>query len=301
MLICILKGGISSEREISIQSAKTYFKACEALGHKVFEIDTKIPLVNTVHELSNRHPDLVINALHGKYGEDGRIQSVLDMMQIPYTHSGATTSAIFMNKYISKIIAKKIGLKTPHGIITTVGKIDSNIKKPFVIKPINEGSSIGVNIVFENTNLDDVMQKYDNNCTVLIENYIKGTEVTAGIIDNKPIAVTEIRNKNMFYDFEGKYSTQNASTHILPAEIPQDIYEKVMLQTLKLYETMGARGPARADFIISEKDHEIYFIEMNSQPGMTEHSLVPEQAKYAFGWSITELVKKIIESATFDK
>lgn len=301
MLICILKGGISSEREISIQSAKTYLKACKELGHEVFEIDTKIPLVNIVQELSNKQPDLVINALHGKYGEDGRIQSVLDMMQIPYTHSGATTSAIFMNKYISKIIAKKIGLKTPHGIITTVGKIDSNINKPFVIKPINEGSSIGVNIVFEDTNLNDILLKYDNNCSILIENYIKGTEVTVGIIDNKPIAVTEIRNKNMFYDFEGKYSTQNASTHILPAQIHQDIYEKVMLQTLKLYKTMNARGPARADFIISEKDHEIYFIEMNSQPGMTEHSLVPEQAKYAFGWDITKLVENIIKSATFDR
>lgn len=301
MRICILKGGTSSEREISIKSAETYFEACKKLGHEVFEIDTKIPLVNIVQELSSNRPDLVINALHGKYGEDGRIQSILDMMQIPYTHSGVTTSAIFMNKYISKIIAKEIGLRTPNGFITKVEDINLNIKRPFVIKPINEGSSIGVNLVFENTNLNEILQKYNNNDTVLVEQYISGTEVTVGIIDDKPIAVTEIRNKNTFYDFEGKYSTQNASIHVLPAEISHDNYEKVMHQTLKLYKIMNARGPARADFIISKNDNEVYFIEMNSQPGMTEHSLVPEQARYAFGWDTTELVKKIIESAFFDK
>lgn len=301
MLICILKGGLSNEREISLQSAETYTKACKNLGHDVFELDTNIPLVEIVKELDTKKPDLVVNALHGKYGEDGRIQSVLDMMEIPYTHSGTMTSAVFMNKHVTKIIAAQIGLKTPPYTVTKIKDINPNTKRPFVIKPIDDGSSIGVNIVFETSDMHEIISKYNQKDLIIVEDYIKGTEVTVGIINGTPIAVTEIRNKNLFYDFEAKYSEKNASVHILPAEISSEMYEKAMQATTKLYEAMNARGPARADFIISDKENELYFIEMNSQPGMTEHSLVPEQAKYAFGWDSTELVKKILETATFDK
>lgn len=301
-LICILKGGVSNEREISLKTAETYKKACIELGYEVFEIDTKSSLGTIVNELITKKPDIVVNALHGKYGEDGNIQGVLNFLKIPYTHSGVLASSVFMNKYATKLIAQRLGLKVPYGILTTLDNLDQKIKRPFVIKPVDDGSSIGVNIIFENTDLSKVLINYRKNEKILIEQYIKGKEITVGIINGEPIAVTEINNQNLFYDYNAKYSKNAAisSKHILPARISEKDATKAMHDTQKLFMSMNARGAARADLIISSEDNEIYFIEMNSQPGMTETSLVPEQAKFKFGWSTTKLVEEILKSASYD-
>lgn len=297
---CVLKGGISHEREISLISAKSYEDALKDLGYEFISIDTKISFVDMISQIAEFNPDVVVNALHGKFGEDGRIQAALDYMKIPYTHSGAVSSAIAMNKNFTKIIAEKIGVKTPKSELLQ-SFYDIKFEPPFVVKPVDDGSSVGVKLIFNDEDFNN-LKKSDSNGTFLIEEYIKGKELTVGIIDGQPIAVTMINNKRKFYDYTAKYTSNNdASVHVLPAPVEDVYYQKVKQDTKKVYNALNLRGVARADFILSDEDYQLYFLEINTQPGMTPASLVPEQAKYGFGWDMNTLVEKIIKSAKYDE
>ena len=297
---CVLKGGISHEREISLISAKSYENALKNLGYEFISIDTENSFVDIISQIAKFNPDVVVNALHGKFGEDGRIQAVLDYMKIPYTHSGALSSAIAMNKNFTKIIAEKIGIKTPKSELLQSFN-DIKFELPFVIKPVDDGSSVGVKLIFNDEDFNNLKES-DSNGAFLIEEYIKGKELTVGIINSQPVAVTLINNKRKFYDYTAKYTSNNdASVHVLPAPV-EDVYcQKVMQDTKKVYNALNLRGVARADFILSDEDYQLYFLEINTQPGMTPASLVPEQARYKFGWNMDTLVEQIIKAAKYDE
>jgi len=300
MKVCILKGGVSHEREISLLSAHSYENAVRDLGYDCISIDTAKPICEVLAEIVSFEPDVVVNALHGKFGEDGRIQSMLDFLKIPYTHSGVLGSAMAMNKHFTKIVAKDAGLSVASSQM--VSQFDEiTMDTPFVIKPVEDGSSVGVKLILTKADFENLQNEWGDG-KFLIEEYISGQEITVGIINGNPIAVTAINNKREFYDYTAKYTSQSdASLHVLPAPIAEEYYDKVMNDTQKVYEALNLRGVARADFILSEKDQKLYFLEINTQPGMTSASLVPEQAKFRFGWDMKDLVKALIYAAKFDE
>lgn len=298
--VLVIKGGISSEREISLQSAATLSQAAKEAGYNVTEYDFTdiVALVNYLHE--NR-PDVILNALHGRYGEDGNIQGVFNLMKIPYTYSGALTSAVCMDKALSKVLVKEIGISTPDGIVDSVENLKHHIDMsfPMVLKPISEGSSVNVHIVFNASELQDVLKTYNDTDTFLVERYIKGRECVVAVLDGKALAVTEIIPKGLFYDYDAKYNAKKAATHIIPADFPKDVYDQALSESERIYQLINAKGGIRIDFIYSEEERKLYFLEINTQSGMTSMSLFPEQAKYR-GIGLIDLVTRIIESARYE-
>jgi len=300
MKVCILKGGVSNEREISLISAASYEKSVVELGYEYITIDAVKPIDEILAAINTFKPDVIVNALHGKFGEDGRIQSVLDFLKIPYTHSGFLASGMAMNKHFTKIVAKEMGIAVADSQVVSKFE-DITIDIPFVIKPVEDGSSVGVKLILTDNDKNLLKQNWLEG-VFLIEEYIKGQELTVGIINGKSIAVTAINNKRAFYDYTAKYTSQDdASVHILPAPIERNEYDRAMQDTQKVYEALNLRGVARADFILSDTDNKLYFLEINTQPGMTASSLVPEQAKFRFGWDMKDLVDEIISAAKFDE
>jgi D-alanine-D-alanine ligase len=298
MHVAVLKGGISAEREVSLTSGAAVEKALLELGHAVTAIDVS---ARVVEDLQRAKPDAVFNALHGRYGEDGCIQGVLEILKIPYTHSGVLASAVAMDKPMAKVIFEKAGLRVARGVVATKNEmmVGDVLPRPYVVKPANEGSSVGVKLVFEKDNFHFTKDNWPYGETVLVEQYIPGRELTCAVLDDVSLGVTEITTKSGFYDYDNKY-TEGGSFHICPAQLPQKIYDEVMGMALAAHRALGCRSLTRSDFRWDEKgDGKIYILETNTQPGMTPMSLSPELAAYV-GMDFKTLVARILATARLD-
>lgn len=309
--VAVLMGGWSAEREVSLVSGGAVCKALGELGHNVLAIDVQrdaMGLLQTLMMQSKGKPDIIFNALHGRVGEDGTVQGLLEFIGIPYTHSGVSASAIAMDKPLMKAIVSQEGVPCPQGVTVTHESIVKNgypMNPPFVIKPTNEGSSVGVRIVCNEDDKNKIEEDgWIYGDSVLIETYIPGRELTVAVLGHngeaKALGVTELRPKgHTFYDYEAKY-TGGETEHLVPAPIPQEIYDEAMRLSVLAYRAAGCQGAARADFRWDDSKPGttgLYFLEMNTQPGMTPLSLLPEQAKYA-GMSFSDLIQWMLDHPT---
>ena len=250
--------------------------------------------------LKTEKPDVVYNGLYGNWGEDGEIQGLLDMLQIPYTHSGLKASALGMDKYLTKLLASAAGVKVAQGEKTTAGEYlrhGTKVPYPYVVKPVCDGSSVGVYIIHNAEEAKNVAYQ-DSNLPILIEQYIAGRELTVMCLEGKATVITELKTDCTFYDYQAKYTT-GKTHHILPAELPESIAETCKRYTETVYKALGCRTVARCDFRYNEKD-EVVLLEINTNPGMTALSLVPEQAKY-LGISFAELCDILVKNAAYRK
>jgi D-alanine-D-alanine ligase len=294
--VMVLMGGFSSEREVSLNGGKAIAKALKQKSYNVIEHDlTDVKAL--LKALEQEKPDVIFNALHGNWGEDGTISALFDLLQIPYTHSGMLASAIGMNKYVCKLIAKNSGIRVASSQKTTAKEFQASgttIDYPYVVKPVSDGSSVGVFIV--NNQQDALLVKYKNmNTEILIEKYIEGQELTVMCYKNFAHVVTEIKPTEDFYDYEHKYQ-QGGATHILPANLPNEISEICKAYAQTMHNKLGCKTVSRSDFRYNPTDG-IIFLEINTHPGMTELSLVPEQAKY-IGISYEDLCQQLVEDAS---
>ena len=293
--VAVLMGGWSAEREVSLVSGAAVVKALKKMGIRVSAIDIQRDLGALLTRLYPK-PDVVFNALHGPFGEDGCVQGLLDILAIPYTHSGVLASSLAMNKVMAKKVFALAGIKTANqAIISTEADIKADFfPRPYVLKPVNEGSSVGVYIVREGDNfprLDGFGQQFGKK--MMVEAFIDGCELTVSVMGDRPLAVTEIVTKQEFYDYDAKYKKNN-SQHIIPATLDKKVYDEALSLAKLAHDSIGCRGVSRADFRYDGKD--LFILEINTQPGLTPTSLVPEQAAYA-GISFEDLVIWMIENA----
>jgi D-alanine-D-alanine ligase len=300
--IAVLMGGWNSEREVSLSSGEAVYNALNKLGYDAVKIDFDR---DVVAKLQNIKPDIVFNALHGRFGEDGRIQGLLDILNISYTHSGLLASAICMDKVLTKRICASYGIRSPEYDILVKGdnennkKNIANISKPFVIKPISEGSSVGVEIILENFKFNIADYNWQYGDKIIIEKYIAGQELHVGIMDDQALGIVEVRPKKLFYDYECKY-TNGMTDYIVPAAIGKEKYQEALDIALKCHKSLGLRGISRVDFILNNKDdgdNQIYLLEVNTHPGFTPNSLVPKIAKYR-GIEFEEIIEYLVKSAS---
>jgi len=297
--VLLLFGGFSAEREVSINSESDIAAALKSKNYTVIEHDLT-DIWNFIHVLEAEKPDVVFNGLYGNWGEDGEIQGLMDMLQIPYTHSGVIPSVLGMDKQLTKLIAAQNGVKVADGECKTAReyfKTGTQIPYPYVIKPASDGSSVGVFIV---RNAEDAKKvNYPNeNVKVLIEKFIAGRELTAMCLEGKAHVVTELKAKNDFYDYEAKY-TNGFTQHVLPADLPQDVTETCLKYAEIMHRALGCNTVSRTDFRYNPQDG-VVFLEVNTNPGMTSLSLVPEQAKY-IGINYADLCEKLVETASYRK
>jgi D-alanine-D-alanine ligase len=301
--IAVLLGGWNSERDVSRASGDAVYDALNSMGYKATKLEFDR---NVVEKLGKLKPDIVFNALHGKFGEDGKIQGLLDIINIPYTHSGLLQSAICMNKILFRKICQSYDLISPQFDILKKAesannlKVINKIRKPFVIKPIDEGSSIGIEVILDNMDfdIDEYQWKYGDE--VIIEKYIKGKELQVAVIDNKAIGAVEIRPKNrLFYDYDSKY-TAGMTDYIIPPQIDKEKHRELLGLALKCHKVVGCEDISRVDFLLDETDGKIYLLEINTHPGFTPLSLVPKIAKHE-GISFEEIVEYLINNASCSK
>jgi len=302
MHVAVLMGGWSAEREVSLMSGKD---VVEALRERGWSNVTPVDMDRNVAQvLAGIRPDVVFNALHGTPGEDGTIQGLLDLMQIPYTHSGLETSVIAIDKELTKMVLVPAGIRMPEGQIVASKSLHAGdpMARPYVLKPVNEGSSVGVAIVTTEGNYGnpigrDVAGPWQDFERLLAEPFVRGRELTVAVLNNEPLAVTELKPMAGFYDYAAKY-TDGLTEHICPAEVPEEIAAAMMHMAAKAHKLLGCKGASRSDFRWDDGQGEagLYLLEINTQPGMTPLSLVPEQAKYR-GIAYGELVERLIEEA----
>ena len=294
--IAVLLGGISGERKISFLTGRACSQAIKKKGYKVKEVDAKGLFVQKLKKLK---PKIVFNALHGKFGEDGFVQTILESLRIPYTHSGIFSSSLAMDKLKSRIIFKKNDIKVPKYFLLKENNKKNffkQIKYPMVIKPVNEGSSLGVYICKNRTELNKGLKKLKKNYDeILVEEYIPGKEIQAAVMGNRAIGAIELIPKREFYDYKAKYSSKAKTKHIMPANISKKKYKEVLFLAKKAHKSLSCRGITRSDFRFYK--NKFYLLETNTQPGMTKLSLVPEIAKYS-GISFENLVDWMVKDAS---
>lgn len=296
--VAVLMGGWSAERDVSLVSGAACAKALQRAGFSVTAIDVQRDVGALLTRLYP-HPHAVFNALHGRWGEDGCIQGLLDILGIPYTHSGLTASALAMDKPLAKRLFKDAGIPVAKDLIATRDEVLAGdvMAAPYVVKPMNEGSSVGIHIIREGANgLPFAHESWPYGERVMVEQYIPGREFTVAVMGDRPLAVTEIMTDRDFYDYDAKYVT-GGSSHKIPADVDQAIYDEAMRLALLAHQTLGCRGVSRADFRYD--GNALYILEVNTQPGMTPTSLVPEQAAYV-GISFEELVTWMVDNAECD-
>jgi D-alanine-D-alanine ligase len=297
-------GGWSAEREVSLRSGKACADATERAGYRVSRIDVGRDIATVLQTLK---PDVALNMLHGKPGEDGTVQGILEILGIPYSHSGVRSSALAIQKDVANVVMRTAGIPVPEGKV--VARTDAAVRhpmlRPYVIKPLAEGSSVGVFIVTEQhehppQELTRADWKFGEQ--LLVERYIPGKELTCAVLGDKSLGVIEIVAATKFYDYEAKYAP-GGSKHVLPAPISSDVYEEVRRLALRAHHALGCRGVTRADFRYDDRrpgTDGLFCLEVNTQPGMTETSLVPELAAHA-GLSFEELVRWMIEDASLNR
>jgi D-alanine-D-alanine ligase len=299
--VAVLMGGWASERPVSLMSGRGVTEALESRGHRVTPIDMDR---NVAARLAEARPDVVFNALHGVPGEDGTVQGMMDLMGIPYTHSGLQTSVIAIDKELTKHALVPHGIPMPGGRIVRSAELyeADPLARPYVLKPVNEGSSVGVAIVTADGNYGNPISReatgpWQEFESLLAEPYIRGRELTAAVLGDRALLVTELVPKSGFYDFDAKY-TDGMTEHVCPAQIPPEIERLCLEYALKAHRLLGCRGTSRSDFRWDDEQGEdgLFLLETNTQPGMTPLSLVPEQAK-ACGIEYAELVEIVIEEA----
>ncbi|MGS1016761.1 D-alanine--D-alanine ligase [Allosphingosinicella humi] len=303
--VAVLMGGWSAEREVSLSSGTGVADALESLGHRVTRIDMGRDVAK---QLAETKPDVVFNALHGTPGEDGTVQGMMDLMGLRYTHSGLVASVIAIDKELTKQALVPHGIRMPGGHIVESESLYTAdpLPRPYVLKPVNEGSSVGVAIVTEGGNYGDPIgrdvegpwQHFDR---LLAEPFIRGRELTAAVLGDEALAVTELKPTHEFYDYDAKY-TDGLTLHVCPAEIPDEIRDAALAMALKAHRVLGCKGTSRSDFRWDDEKgvDGLYLLEVNTQPGMTPLSLVPEQGRYR-GMSYAELVQRIVDEAMRDK
>jgi D-alanine-D-alanine ligase len=302
--VAVLMGGWSNERPVSLSSGAQCASALRRAGYRVTEIDVDRNIANVLLELK---PDVAFNALHGPFGESGMIQGLLELLQIPYTHSGVLASALAMDKHQAKIMLKAAGIPVTDHVIVSRPEAARNhvMAPPYVIKPIAEGSSFGVFIVKAGvSHPPQEILREDWNCgeEVMVERFIPGRELTCAVMGDVALGVTEIVTDLSFYNYEAKYAA-NGSRHIIPADLKPKIYDKVQKLSLAAHAALGCRGVTRTDFRYNDaagEDGELVCLEINTQPGMTPTSLAPEQAAHA-GHSYEELVAWMVEDASCNR
>jgi D-alanine-D-alanine ligase len=308
MHVAVLLGGHSAEREVSLVSGGAVCKALDELGHRVTKIDVQQDIRSVLDPLTNMDkPDIIFNALHGRYGEDGVMQGLLDLIGIPYTHSGVMASSVAMDKPLTKLIVSSYGVRCPEGVMVTRDDLRKNgypLKPPFVVKPPNEGSSVGVRIVHPGDNLDFIENEWHYGDSVLIEKFIPGRELTVGLLGDKggakALAVTELRPHTDFYDYKAKY-TDGVTDHLLPAPVPAEIYEASLRMAETAYKALSCQGAARIDIRWDDTmpgTTGMFFLELNTQPGLTPLSLLPEQAAY-LKMPFCELIAWMLQHPTY--
>jgi D-alanine-D-alanine ligase len=299
--VAVLMGGWSAEREVSLVTGNGVAGALESRGHRVTRIDMGR---DVAQRLAGAAPDVVFNALHGTPGEDGSVQGLMDLMGLKYTHSGLKASVIAIDKELTKMVLVPAGIRMPAGTIVESESLYEGdpLPRPYVLKPVNEGSSVGVAIVTRGGNYGDPIGRdvegpWLHFEKLLAEPFIKGRELTVAVLDDEALAVTELRPKSGFYDYDAKY-TDGMTEHVCPAEVPAEIAEAMLDMALRAHRTLGCRGASRSDFRWDDElgVEGIYLLEVNTQPGMTPLSLVPEQAK-ARGVDYPTLVERIVEAA----
>ena len=299
--IAVLMGGWSAEREISLITGAGVADALESRGHRVTRIDMDRDVAQRLAETA---PDVVFNALHGTPGEDGTVQGLMDLMGLKYTHSGLETSVIAIDKELTKMVLVPHGIRMPAGKVVESESLYAGdpLPRPYVLKPVNEGSSVGVAIVTREGNYGDPIgrdvkgpwQEFDR---LLAEPFIRGRELTVAVLGDEALAVTELKPKTGFYDYDAKY-TDGRTEHVCPADVPADIAEAMLRMARDAHRILGCRGASRSDFRWDDEKGEagIYLLEVNTQPGMTPLSLVPEQARYR-GIDYPELCERLVEMA----
>jgi len=301
--VLVLMGGWSAEREVSLSSGTEVARALMESGYRVDTLDVTRDVGRLMAALSPK-PDVVFNALHGKGGEDGTIQGVLDMLGLPYTHSGVRPSAIAMSKPATKQVVAAVGIRTARGVVATPQQVVERhlIEPPYVVKPAEEGSSVGVRIVRANDNAPAIDLGSWHFGDALVEEYIPGRELTVGVMGDRALTVTEIAHSHAFFDYEAKY-TEGHAVHTLPARVPEIVFTEAMRQALLAHRTLGCRGISRSDFRWDDSKpgaDGLVFLELNTQPGFTPISLVPEQARHV-GIDFADLCEWLLEAAACDR
>ena len=302
--VAVLMGGLSAEREVSLNSGQQCATALRKAGYAVEEIDVTAD-INALLAALEPAPDVAFNALHGRYGEDGCIQGLLNLLRVPYTHSGVLASALAMDKFAARTIFSTQDIGIAEAVVATPMDVEAGdvMPPPYVIKPINEGSSVGVHIVLTGDDRPQLDDLHDTTRQLLVERYIPGRELTVAVMGAasekaRPLAVTELRPVSGFYNYEAKY-TEGKTEHLIPAPVSSEVYDRAMNWAAAAHQALGCRGVSRSDLRYDDDNKELVMLEVNTQPGMTQLSLVPEQAAHT-GIAFTELVDWLVETAQCD-
>lgn len=299
--IAVLQGGISSERPVSLRSGAGVAQALTEAGHDVVTVDAGPDLVETIKALRSAAPDVVFNALHGPLGEDGAIQGVLEWIGLPYTHSSIRASAMAMDKEASRRVFAAAGLPVAEGRVVTMDELAAAdpLPTPYVVKPVSEGSSFGVEIVRTGSNRrQTIAANWAFGNEALVEEYIPGRELTVAVLGQRALTVTDIVAASPtgdFYDFDAKYAP-GGSVHHVPAQVPEEIFERALRVAEAAHQALGCAGASRADYRYDEETGRLILLEVNTQPGMTATSLLPEQAAYC-GITYPELCDWLVRDA----
>ncbi len=301
--VAVLMGGWSSERDVSLKSGAACATALRAEGFQVSEIDVARDLAERLQKIK---PDVCFNALHGPFGEDGCVQGLLEILGIPYTHSGVMASSVAMNKLMTKKLLKEAGVPVARDkvVMRAEAALGHIMTPPYVVKPIADGSSFGIFVVPAGVEAPpgaEILAAGGENDLVMVEEFVPGLELTCAVLGDRALDVVEIRptGGHEFYDFGAKYEA-GGSEHILPAEISSNIYQFIQKWALEAHQVLGCRGVSRTDFRFDPETETVVCLEVNTQPGMTETSLVPEMAERA-GWNFQELVRWIVEDASCNR
>ncbi|MBS0983750.1 D-alanine--D-alanine ligase [Gluconobacter cerinus] len=300
MKVAVLYGGTSSERPVSLVSGNAAISALREKGHEVTPVDVGADIAVTIQALKSAAPDVVFNALHGPKGEDGAIQGVLEWMGLPYTHSGIRASAVAMDKGATRMLLAAAGLPIAEGRVITPEELAEAdpLPVPYVVKPVAEGSSVGVEIIRQGENRRaEIAKNWRFGKEALVEAFVSGRELTAGVMGDRALAVTDIlpAETAAFYDFEAKYKA-GGSRHVVPAELPESVTERALDYALRAHQILGCSGASRTDFRYDDETDTLIVLEVNTQPGMTPTSLLPEQAAYC-GISYPDLCDWLVQEA----
>lgn len=301
--VTVLLGGASAEREVSLRSGAAAARALEEAGFAVSMVDVSRDPAALAREVAASKPDVVFNALHGRFGEDGCVQGVLNLLGIPYTHSGLLASAAAMDKAFARGMFASAGIPIPEGKVVRRGEAKGDpMRRPYVVKPLNEGSSFGVYIIKDGDTRKPLEEWPFEGDTVLVEQFIPGREITVAVMGDRVLGALEITSERGFYDYEAKYAP-GGSRHIVPAPLPKDYYDEACRLGLLAHQVLGCRGVSRADLRYDDTrpglSPRLYVLEVNTQPGMTATSLVPEIAAHA-GIPFPDLVRWMVENAACD-
>ena len=301
--IAVLMGGRSAEREVSFSSGRGVLKALKEEGFDAVEID---PADDLQSQLRAARPDAVFNALHGRFGEDGTVQGILEWMRLPYTHSGVLASALAMHKERTKDIYRAAGLPVVKSIVCDRKEagVRHMMEPPYVVKPVNEGSSVGIFIIRKGDNRPPAAlgaEDWNLSSEMMVEEFVPGRELTVSVMGDRPLCVTEITTTLEFYDYEAKYAP-GGSKHVLPAQVSDSVARDCMEMSVIAHKALGCRGVSRTDFRYDDTTDKprLILLETNTQPGMTPTSLVPEQAAYV-GMSYAKLCRWMVEDASCDR